>query len=418
MTLHSMMLKLGQQAQNAAKTLALMPTEQKNNALKAMAKAIEQAKPKLLTINQREVARAKSLQISDAFIDRLTLTNAGIDAMVTGVRAIAELADPVGRHLAKWSVPSGLNITRVAIPLGVIGVIYESRPNVTADAAALCFKAGNAVILRGGSECVETNRAIVDCIQQGLKAADCPKESIQIVPTQDRQAVGELLNMSEYVDVIVPRGGKSLIKRVIAESKVPLFQHLEGICHTYIHQDANFEMAMKVTLNAKLRRSGICGATETLLVDSAIADEFLPDIIAALNDAECEVRGDETVVSLDASVKPASKEDWSTEYLDKVISIRVVADIEHAINHINKYGSNHTEAIISDNNEVADYFMRAINSSIVMHNTSTQFADGGEFGMGAEIGISTGKMYARGPVGVEQLTTFKYLVAGQGQVRS
>lgn len=334
MTLHSMMLKLGQQAQNAAKKLALMPTEQKNNALNAMAKAIEQSKPKLLTINQREVARAKSLQISDAFIDRLTLTDAGIDAMVAGIRAIAELADPVGRHLAQWSVPSGLNITRVAIPLGVIGVIYESRPNVTADAAALCFKAGNAVILRGGSECVETNRAIVDCIQQGLKVADCPKESIQIVPTQDRQAVGELLNMSDYVDVIVPRGGKSLIKRVIAESKVPLFQHLEGICHTYIHQDANFEMAMKVTLNAKLRRSGICGATETLLVDAAIADEFLPDIIAALNDAECEVRGDETVVSLDASVKPASKEDWSTEYLDKVISIRVVADIEHALSLI------------------------------------------------------------------------------------
>lgn len=417
MTLQTTMQTLGARAKNAAKQLAIMPTETKNKALIFMADAIEDAIDQLLELNSKEVGIAKSLQLNEAFIDRLTLTEPMIISMASGLRSIAELDDPIGTELASWQVPSGLTISRVSMPLGVIGVIYESRPNVTADAAALCFKAGNTVILRGGSECVETNLAIVECLQLGLRQAGCSVDAIQMVPTQERQAVGMLLTMDEFVDVIVPRGGKSLIKRVINESRIPLFQHLDGICHTYIHQDAELNMAKSIIHNAKLRQPGICGATETVLLDEAIAEEFLPSILNDLFDADCEVRGDDRVCSMDARVVLATFDDWSTEYLDKIISIKVVQDLDKAIDHIAHFSSMHTDAIVTDNDEAADQFMLRLNSSILMHNASTQFADGGEFGMGAEIGISTGKLHARGPVGVEQLTTFKYLVKGQGQTR-
>jgi len=411
------LLQLGRQARKAASSLATMPSESKNKALTAMAQALIDAKEELLAINQTEISDARKLRLNEAFIDRLQLNDERIEAMANGLTAISELADPVGRVLAEWDVPSGLHIKRVAQPLGVIGVIYESRPNVTADAAALCLKSGNAVILRGGSECAATNKAILCCLQRGLTQVDFPQHVIQYLPTQDREAVGEMLKMNDTIDVIIPRGGRSLVKRVTEESRIPLFQHLEGICHTYIHAQANKQMAIEVIGNAKLRRPGICGATETLLIDEAIAEDFLPDIIDILIEEGCELRGCAKTQNIDPRVNAAHAKDWSTEYLDKILSIKVVSGIEQAIEHIREYSSSHTEAIITDDNAVAQYFMKVVDSSIVMHNASTQFADGGEFGMGAEIGISTGKLHARGPVGVEQLTTFHYQVQGSGQTR-
>jgi len=412
-----MIEKLCIAAKSAASELASASTEKKNQALLAMATAIANRKNEIITVNQQDVSSAKNNNKSAAFIDRLTITEQGVDNMVAGLKKIADLKDPVGIELKAWQVPSGLKISRVSIPLGVIAVIYESRPNVTADAAALCLKAGNAVILRGGSECAKTNQIIADCLQDALREIGLPESVIQYMPTQAHAAVDELLQMDQYVDVIVPRGGRSLIEHIRDKSRIPLFSHLEGLCHTYVHRGANKKMATNIIRNAKMRRTGICGATETLLIDHAIAKDFLPDIITVLIEEGCEVRGDEQTQTIDSRVAAANESDWSTEYLDAIISIRVIDGIDQAISHIHQYGTHHTEAIITDDLQAATQFLNQINSAIVMHNTSTQFADGGEFGMGAEIGIATGKLHARGPVGVEQLTTFKYIVRGTGQVR-
>ncbi|MFC1674104.1 glutamate-5-semialdehyde dehydrogenase, partial [Pseudomonadota bacterium] len=355
--------------------------------------------------------------LTPALIDRLVLNDERIEGMASGLEAIAELADPVGRVLADWERPNGLRIKRVAVPLGVIGVIYESRPNVTADAGALCLKAGNASVLRGGSESFHSSAAIHECLVEGLKAAGLPEAAIQRVPTTDRAAVGEMLTMVGVIDVIVPRGGKSLIERVTAESKVPLFKHLEGICHTYVDGGADLDKARQVVLNAKMRRTGICGATETLLVDEELGEGALKLLVNDLIDAGCEVRGDATAQSADERVSAANSEDWDTEYLDAIISVKSVAGVKGAMAHIKTHSSGHTDAIITEDDEVAAEFLNGVDSAIVMLNASTQFADGGEFGMGAEIGISTDKMHARGPVGVEQLTSFKYQVIGTGQTR-
>jgi glutamate-5-semialdehyde dehydrogenase len=337
--------------------------------------------------------------------------------MADGLDAVAALADPVGEVMARWTRPNGLDISRVRVPLGVIGVIYESRPNVTADASGLCLKSGNAAILRAGSESFHSAAAIMACLQHGLRAAGLPDAACQLVPTRDRAAVGEMLTMTDYIDVIVPRGGKSLIERVSAESRIPVIKHLDGICHVYVHAGADPDMAVAVTVNAKMRRPGICGAAETLLVDRAAADSHLPAILSALIDRGCEIRGDAAVQDLDERVRPATTKDWDTEYLDAILSVRLVDGLDEAIAHIERHGSHHTDSIVTDDAAAAATFLNRIDSAIVMHNASTQFADGGEFGMGAEIGISTGKLHARGPVGVEQLTSYKYVVRGDGQVR-
>jgi glutamate-5-semialdehyde dehydrogenase len=350
-------------------------------------------------------------------LDRLKLDKARIDAMAAGLEKIAALTDPVGEILAAWDRPNGLNISRVRVPLGVIGIIYESRPNVTADAGGLCLKSGNAAILRGGSESFHSSGVILDCLQVGLAAAGLPEGSIQQVPTTNRAAVGKMLTMTDYIDIVVPRGGKSLIERVQQESKIPVIAHLDGLCHTYIDNAANPDMARDIVVNAKMRRPGICGATETLLVDESIAARTLPDIIEALVAAGCELRGDDATRALDVRIAPSSEIDWRTEYLEPILSIRQVDGLDGAIEHIATYSSHHTESIITDDAAHAEKFLNAVDSAIVIHNASTQFADGGEFGMGAEIGISTGRLHARGPVGVEQLTTFKYVVRGAGQVR-
>jgi len=406
---------LAQAAKNSAHILANTSTEQKNNALKAIAAAIYNQQVVIQQANQKDLKAAQ--EHNEAFLDRLLLNEQRISAMTQSLEDIAQLPDPVGVELAQWQRPNGLNISRVSVPLGVIAVIYESRPNVTADAAGLCLKAGNAVILRGGKESFYSASAIMTCIQQGLTTAKLSTDCIQMVPTTDRTAIAELLTMDDYIDVIIPRGGKALIQYLSQESRIPLFKHLEGICHTYIHQDANAKMATSIVYNAKMRRTGICGATETLLIDDSIAASYLPAIIEQLIAANCEIRGDKQVLAIDQRVQPAHTDDWASEYLAPIIAIKTVADINEAIAHINQHGSQHTDAIITDNNIAAEQFLNEIESAIVMHNTSTQFADGAEFGMGAEIGISTGKLHARGPVGVEQLTTFKYKVRGTGQVR-
>jgi glutamate-5-semialdehyde dehydrogenase len=361
---------------------------------------------------------AEDRGLSTAMLDRLMLDDERIEAMAAGLESIIALPDPVGRVLAEWDRPNGLRIQRVAVPLGVIGIIYESRPNVTADAAALCLKSGNAVILRGGSESFNSSHAIYECMSEGLNSAGININAIQMVPTRDREAVGFLLSsMAQWVDVVVPRGGKNLIKRVQDEARVPVIGHLEGICHVYLHTSADPVIAREIVLNAKMRRTGICGAAETVLVDAAVAEQLLPDVCKALTEAGCEIRGDDRVTSLIADAIPATEEDWSTEYLDAIVSVRVVEDIEAAISHIANYGSGHTESIIASDSAAAEKFLRDVDSAIVLHNASTQFADGGEFGMGAEIGIATGRVHARGPVGAEQLTSYKYVVRGTGQVR-
>ncbi len=405
-------------AKEASVTLSQLTSTQKEQALLNMAKQLQLNSEKILNSNQKDLYAAKDRGLSAAFLDRLTLTKEKIAAMSKAMENIAELPDPVGQELKTWTVENGLTISRVAIPIGVIAIIYESRPNVTADAAALCLKSGNAVILRGGSDSVLTNKAIVACLHAGLAQAGLPSTFVQYLPTQDRSAIDVLLQMDEYVDVVIPRGGKSLIQRIRDKSRIPVFSHLEGICHTYIHKAAQLDMAINVLMNAKMRRTGICGATETLLIDKEVAKGFLPKIIDELEAKGCEVRGCETTQAIDKRALLATNADWSTEYLDTIISVKVVDDIKQAIEHIYTYGSSHTEAIITDDNAAAQQFMKKINSAIVMHNCSTQFADGGEFGMGAEIGIATGTLHARGPVGVEQLTTFKYVVEGNGQVRS
>ncbi|MEH3091598.1 MAG: glutamate-5-semialdehyde dehydrogenase [Agrobacterium cavarae] len=414
----ALMMNIGAQAKAASRPLSIASTAKKNRALLAMASAIDASVDRILDANRQDVAAAEQAGVAGSFIDRLKLDPSRIAGISEGIRAIANLADPVGEVIAAWDRPNGLKIERVRTPLGVIGVIYESRPNVTADAGALCLKAGNAVILRGGSDSQYSSRAIHACLVEGLKIAGLPEHAIQLVPVTDRAAVGLLLGgLGGTVDVIVPRGGKSLVGRVQTEARVPVFAHLEGICHVYVDKSADLDMAKKIVLNAKMRRTGICGSAETLLVDRAVAATHLEPLVKILLDAGCEVRGSDEVQNAVAGVKLANEEDWRTEYLDAIISVALVDGIDGAIQHIGTYSSNHTEAVIAEDPEVVARFFNEIDSAILLHNASTQFADGGEFGMGAEIGIATGKMHARGPVGVEQLTSFKYRVHGTGQTR-
>ena len=409
---------MGKNARKASQTLTLANSKIKNNALEAMAADIETNKEIILEANIKDIENAKANNISKSFLDRLILNDERIQSISNGLREIIKIEDPVGQIISEWNRPNGLNIERVRTPLGVIGVIYESRPNVTADAGALCLKAGNAVILRGGSESYYSSNAIYNSLKNGLVKTGLPEYSIQIVPTTDRDAVGYLLSgLDDTIDVVVPRGGKSLVERVQNEAKVPVFGHLEGICHIYIDEDADIKKAEEITVNAKMRRTGICGAAETLLIDKKNAEIALPRIAKALKDMGCELRGCDNSLKIIGDMKPAQKSDWSTEYLDAIISIKIVNGIRGAIDHINSYSTSHTDSIITENNNTANIFLKEIDSAIVMHNTSTQFADGGEFGMGAEIGIATGRFHARGPVGVEQLTSFKYVVRGSGQVR-
>ncbi len=413
-----LMQAIGQKARAAARELAVAPTEAKNAALTAAASALRANAPAIIAANARDLESARASDRPASFIDRLMLDEKRVNAIAQSLDEIAALPDPVGRVLAHWTRPNGLDITRLAVPLGVIGIIYESRPNVTADAGALALKAGNAAILRGGSESHYSSQAILDCLTQGLTAAGLPLASIQLVPTTDRAAVGLMLSgLDGNLDVIVPRGGKSLVERVQSEARVPVFAHLEGICHTYVDRGADLAIAIPIVLNAKLRRTGVCGSTETLLVDKNTHEDYLTPLVKALLDAGCEVRGDEASVKADPRVKAATPDDYGHEFLDAIIAVKTVDGVDEAIAHIAKYGSQHTDCIITECNGTAARFLARVDSAIVLHNASTQFADGGEFGMGAEIGIATGKMHARGPVGVEQLTTFKYVVRGTGQIR-
>ena len=414
--LESTMRLLGEAAKSAATALALTAPERKVAALQAMAQAIRDQAPAILAANAEDMKAAEARNLSAALLDRLQLNEARVEAMAKGLEEIAAQPDPVGRTLAEWTRPNGLKIARVSVPLGVIGIIYESRPNVAADAGGLCVKSGNAAILRGGSESAKSSAVIVAALQSGLKAAGLPEAAIQSVPTTDREAVGIMLRMDDCIDLIIPRGGRGLIERVAAESRIPVLKHLDGLCHTYVHAKADPEKARAIVLNAKMRRTGVCGATETLLIDRG-ALSFAEPIIADLVNAACEVRGDDEALRLHDKVKQASSKDWDTEYLDAIISVRVVDDMAGAIEHINQHGSHHTEAIVTEDAAAAERFLREVDAGIVLVNASTQFADGGEFGMGAEIGISTGKLHARGPVGAEQLTSYKYLVRGNGQVR-
>ncbi|QDY99900.1 glutamate-5-semialdehyde dehydrogenase [Nitratireductor mangrovi] len=416
--IHALMLEMGRDARAAARPLALASTAQKDAALEAMADALVGDEARILAANAIDIANGEQNNLSAAFMDRLRLDPGRIRSMADGLRAIAALKDPVGDVIAAWERPNGLKIERVRTPLGVIGVIFESRPNVTADAGALCLKAGNAVILRGGSDSANSSAAIHACLARGLKSAGLPETTIQLVPVTDRAAVGEMLaGLDGAIDVIVPRGGKGLVGRVQAEARVPVFAHLEGICHLYIDRSADLDMARDIAVNAKMRRTGICGAAETLLIDRAAAETHLVPIMQALADAGCEIRADGAARAHFLAAQPASEEDWSTEYLDAIISVKLVDGIEAAIDHIETHSSHHTEAIVAEDAQAVERFFNEIDSAILLHNASTQFADGGEFGMGAEIGIATGKMHARGPVGVEQLTSFKYRVRGTGQIR-
>jgi len=412
------MAELAARARAAARVLALAPADQKNEALQAMQAAIVANASTILADNAEDVAEARAAGASSAFIDRLTLTPARIDAMAEGVAIVRKIPDPIGVVTESWQRPNGMVIERVRVPLGVVAVIFESRPNVAADAGVLCLKSGNAVILRGGSDSFRSCRAIHDCLVQGLREAGLPEAAITLVPTRDRAAVGLLLSgLNGGVDVIVPRGGKSLVARVEADARVPVFAHLEGVNHVYVDRAANLEMAKSIVLNAKMRRPGVCGAAETLLVDRGGASTTLKPLVEMLIDAGCEVRGDDTVQRTDSRVKPATDEDWGTEYEDAIIAARVVDGLDEAITHIHTHGSHHTDAIVTEDEATARRFLEQVDSAIVLHNASTQFADGGEFGFGAEIGIATGKFHARGPVGAEQLTSFKYLVHGTGQTR-
>ncbi len=412
------MQDLGKQARLAARSLALSPATQRNAALHAMAKAIRADAKLIFAANSRDLEAARQKDLKTSFLDRLTLTHERIEAMAIGLEDIAALPDPVGKVQAEWTRPNGMEISRVSVPIGVIGIIFESRPNVTADAGALCLKSGNAAILRGGSDSFQSSTAIANCLSRGLSEAGLDPNCIQMVPTADRAAVGEMLTgLNGCIDLIVPRGGKSLVARVQADARVPVFSHLEGICHVFVDRDADLDMANAIVLNAKMRRTGVCGSAETILVDRPIAEKALPLLIRTLSDAGCEIRGDTATMKFDTHVKLATEEDWHTEYLDAIVSMKVVDGVNGAMEHIAKYGSQHTDAIITNNATTAETFLNTVDSAIVLHNASTQFADGGEFGFGAEIGIATGKMHARGPVGVEQLTTFKYQVRGTGQIR-
>jgi glutamate-5-semialdehyde dehydrogenase len=416
--LASTMRQVGGDARAAARALALAAAAQKNRALAAMAKAIRAASATILAANAQDRDEAKAAGATPAFLDRLALDRGRVAAMADGIDVIRKLKDPVGTLTASWRRPNGMRIERVRVPLGVVGVIYESRPNVTADAGALCLKAGNAAILRGGSESFRSCRAIHAAMAEGLTAAGLPAASIALVPTREREAVGMMLaGLDGAIDVIVPRGGKNLVGRVQTEARVPVFAHLEGVCHVYVDAKAKLAMAKSIVLNAKMRRTGVCGAAETLLVDRAGADRLLKPLITMLLDAGCEIRGDAAVLAVDRRVKPATEQDWSTEYLDAILTAGIVDGVDAAIAHVERYGSHHTDAIVTEDRKAAEKFLREVDSAIVLHNASTQFADGGEFGFGAEIGIATGRLHARGPVGVEQLTSFKYRIRGNGQTR-
>src|SRR5271169_4364074 len=416
--LDAVMRDIGREARVAARALALAPAAQKNRALAAMAKAIRAARGNILAASAEDQAEAKAGGATTAFLDRLALDASRVEAMAAGLDVIHKLKDPVGTVTESWTRPNGMTIERVSVPLGVIGVIYESRPNVTVDAGALCLKAGNAAILRGGSESFRSARALHAALVEGLLDAGLPAAAISLVPTRERAAVGMMLaGLDGAVDVIVPRGGKDLVARVQAEARVPVFAHLEGVCHVYVDRAAKLAMAKAIVLNAKMRRTGVCGAAETLLVDRAGAPKLLKPLVGLLIDAGCEVRGDASVQAVDRRVKPATEADWSTEYLDAILTAGVVDGVDAAIAHIERYGSHHTDAIVTEDSKTAEKFLREVDSAIVLHNASTQFADGGEFGFGAEIGIATGRLHARGPVGVEQLTTFNYRIRGHGQTR-
>ena len=393
------------------------PKEAKDKALLLAASEVRSNSKAIIKANVSDLNFARDKKLTAALLDRLMLDEARLESIASGLEMIAQLPDPVGTVLSTWDRPNGLKISRVSVPLGVIGIIYESRPNVTADAGGLCLKSGNAVILRGGSESFHTSGELVRCLKRGLKSANLPEDSVQLVPTRDREAVGHLLRMTKYVDIIVPRGGKSLVAKVQKESKIPTIAHLEGLCHVYLDAAADLGMAKNVTLNAKMRRTGVCGAAETLLVDTQVANMLLPPVARTLLDHGCILRGDTGACDLVPEMERASEADWSTEYLDSVLSVKLVDGIDGAIEHIRKYGSSHTDSIVTDNPKTAERFLNEVDSAIVLHNASTQYADGGEFGMGAEIGISTGRLHARGPVGTEQLTCFKYIVRGNGQVR-
>ena len=414
-----LMRAMGRAARAAATALNIATTDQKNRALRSAAAALRARRHKIIAANERDVREAAAQGLSPALLDRLNLDETRVEAMARGLEEIVRLVDPIGTVLAEWSRPNGMVIQRLRVPLGVIGIIYESRPNVTADAGALCLKSSNAVILRGGSESLRSNTAVHACLEEGLKVVGLPPACIQLVPTTDRDAVGYMLSeMAEQIDVIVPRGGRSLVERVQREARVPVIGHLEGVCHVYVDRAADLTMAREIVLNAKLRRTGVCGSAETLLVDRGCAATHLGELVLMLLDAGCEVRGDELCAEVDARVKPANEQDWYAEYLDAIIAVRVVDDVDAAIAHIAQYGSQHTDCIITANVLTAERFLARVDSAIVLHNASTQFADGGEFGMGAEIGISTDKFHARGPVGVEQLTSYKYVVRGSGQIRA
>ena len=416
--LASTLREIGRRARAAADKLALASISAKDEALCAMGEAIRAATPEILAANAEDVAEARSRGMTAAFIDRLMLDDKRVAGMAEGLAIVADLPDPVGVLIDAWDRPNGLRIERVRVPLGVVGVIYESRPNVTADAAGLCLKAGNAVILRGGSDSFRSARAIHAALIEGIRSAELPDDAVQRVPTRDRAAVGMMLQgLDGAIDVIVPRGGKDLVARVQAEARVPVFAHLDGNCHVYVDEGADDDMAKAVVLNAKMRRTGICGAAETLLVDRGAASRLLAPLVGLLIEAGCEVRGDRETQSADSRVKAATEEDWATEFLDAIMAVKVVDGVGEAITHIGRYGSHHTDAIITADHLAAERFLREVDSAIVVHNASTQFADGGEFGFGAEIGIATGRLHARGPVGVEQLTTFKYRVRGSGQIR-
>ncbi|EKS33772.1 glutamate-5-semialdehyde dehydrogenase [Afipia clevelandensis] len=413
-----LMTELGAGARRAARMLALASSEQKDAALSAMAQAIRAHAAQILAANAEDVTEAKAGGMSSAFVDRLALTQARVNAMADGIDVVRAIPDPVGKVTETWTRPNGMTIERVRVPLGVVGVIFESRPNVAADAGALCLKSGNAVILRGGSDSFRSCRAIHQCLTEGLRKAGLPEESIALVPTRDRAAVGLMLGgLDGAIDIIVPRGGKGLVARVQDEARVPVFAHLDGVNHVYIDKAASLDMAKTIVLNAKMRRPGVCGAAETLLVDKAAAEAQLKPLVTMLLDAGCEVRGGDDIRKVDARVKPVTEDDWGTEYEDAIISAKVVNGVDDALAHIARYGSHHTDAIVTEDANVAQKFLNEVDSAIVLHNASTQFADGGEFGFGAEIGIATGKFHARGPVGAEQLTSFKYRVHGTGQTR-
>jgi glutamate-5-semialdehyde dehydrogenase len=411
------MRTIARSARDAAAILARAEPAQKTAALRHAAQAMRAARSEILAANAEDMAAAEKMSLSGALLDRLLLDDKRVEEMAVGLEAMAALPDPIGTELARWTRPNGLDIARVRIPIGVIGIIYESRPNVTADAGGLCLRAGNAVILRGGSESFHSSSIIATCLRRGIAAAGLPEDAVQLVPTRDRAAVGLMLGMADLIDVIVPRGGRSLIERVQRDSKIPVIAHLEGICHTYVDRAADLAKSRAIVLNGKMRRTGVCGATETLLVDRAVAATQLPAILADLHAAGCEIRGDAATQSLDPLALAATEADWTMEYLDAILSVRVVDGVAGAIAHINQYGSHHTDTIVTEDEAAAVKFLAEVESAIVLHNASTQFADGGEFGMGAEIGISTGRLPPRGPVGAEQLTTYKYIVRGNGQIR-